>query len=389
MPILLRSEYIGCQDISLPRLEKTAVALMRFCGQIDSELSILLTSDAGIQALNSQYRHKDKATNVLSFPLQDGEPANGVMLGDVVISVDTAAREAKERGRPLRCHINRLLIHGLLHLMGMDHERSGEEATAMSDKERELLQNLQLHERKNEMPILAINVDHVATLRQARGIDEPDPVLAAGICELAGASGIVAHLREDRRHMQDRDIRLLRQTIKTKLNLEMGAAEEIINIALDIHPDMVTLVPEKRQELTTEGGLDVSSQIDKLGRVIERMNNEKIPVSLFIDPDPKQITAALTVKATFVELHTGRYCDAKEAEERNREFDLIAAAAEQAYSQGLRVNAGHGLNYQTTQRVAALDTIEELSIGHAVMARAIMVGMDQAVREMLKLVTGK
>jgi pyridoxine 5-phosphate synthase len=389
MPILLRSEYTGSETVNLPRLQKTATALLRFCDQRDSELSILLTSDPAIRKLNSQYRQKDKATNVLSFPLQEGEePANGVMLGDVVISVDTAAREAKERGRPLRDHINRLLIHGLVHLMGMDHERSEREAAIMSAREQDLLQKLQAHERKNPMPILAINVDHVATLRQARGIDEPDPVLAAGICELAGASGIVAHLREDRRHMQDRDIRLLRQTVKTKLNLEMGAAEEIINIALDIHPDMVTLVPEKRKELTTEGGLDVASQIDKLGRVIERMNNEQIPVSLFIDPDPKQIDASLAVGATFVEIHTGRYCDATSADEREKEFDLVAAAAEQAYSQGLRVNAGHGLNYQTTQRVAALDTIEELSIGHAVMARAIIVGLDQAVREMLKLVSG-
>ncbi len=385
MPVLIRSNYRGPHTISLTRLQKSAAALLRFCGQANSELSIMLVSDPDIQDLNAKYRQKDKPTNVLSFPQQNGVPTNGTMLGDIVMSVDTAYREANHRGQPLRQRLNRLLIHGIVHLMGLDHERSEKEATTMAARERRLLENLQQHERRTAMPQLAINVDHIATLRQARGIDEPDPILAASICELAGAMGIVAHLREDRRHMQDRDIILLRQTVKTKLNLEMGAAEEIIDIALDIHPEMVTLVPEKRQELTTEGGLDVAGQQTKLSKVIAQMNNEQIPVSLFIDPDPRQITASFDIGATFVEIHTGRYCDATNEQERDQEFDLIAAAAEQAYSLGLRVNAGHGLNYQTTSRIAALDTIEELSIGHAVMARAIIVGLDRAVREMLNL----
>ena len=238
------------------------------------------------------------------------------------------------------------------------------------------------------MTQLAINVDHVATLRQARGIEEPDPVLAAGICELAGAVGIVIHLREDRRHAQDRDVTLLRQTVKTKLNLEMGATEEMIGIALAIKPDMVTLVPEKRQELTTEGGLNVAGQIDRLSTVIERMNKGGIPVSLFIDPDSSQIQASKEVKATFVEIHTGRYSDAVNEEEENKEFDYIAKAVDEAFYAGLRVNAGHGLSYVNTARIAALDKIEELSIGHAVMARAIFVGLDQAVREMRALIPG-
>lgn len=232
---------------------------------------------------------------------------------------------------------------------------------------------------------LAINVDHVATLRQARGIAEPDPVLAAGICELAGASGIVVHLREDRRHIQDRDVRILRETVTTKLNLEMGATEEIIAIALQIKPDMVTLVPEKRAELTTEGGLDVVSGREHLTRVIGRMNDAGIPVSLFIDPEQAQIEAARQAGATFVEIHTGRYSDAVTEEEENREFTLIAAAVDAAHGAGLRVNAGHGLNYRNTEKVAGVAGIEELSIGHAVMARAILVGLDQAVREMLAL----
>jgi pyridoxine 5-phosphate synthase len=232
---------------------------------------------------------------------------------------------------------------------------------------------------------LAINVDHVATLREARGIEEPDPVTAAGICELAGAGGIVIHLREDRRHIQDRDVILMRQMVKTKLNLEMGATEEIIKIALDLKPDMITLVPEKRAELTTEGGLDVAGQLSKLTKVVDRMDKASIPVSMFIDPESSQIEASKKAGATFVEIHTGRYSDAVDEEEEEREFELIAAAAEEAYEAGLRVNAGHGLNYLNTPRVAALDTIEELSIGHAVMARAIFVGLDQAVREMLAL----
>lgn len=238
------------------------------------------------------------------------------------------------------------------------------------------------------MTKLAINVDHVATLRQARGISEPDPVLAAGICELAGAAGIVVHLREDRRHIQDRDVRLLRQTVQTKLNLEMGAADEIIGIAMDIKPDLVTLVPEKRQELTTEGGLDVVGQQQYLSGVIERINGAGIPVSLFINPDSAQIEASTKVKATFVEIHTGRYSDAVSEEEETREFDLIARAVNEAHDAGLRVNAGHGLNYLNTARIAALEKVEELSIGHAVMTRAIFVGLDQAVREMRALIPG-
>ncbi|MFP3983820.1 MAG: pyridoxine 5'-phosphate synthase [Desulfurivibrionaceae bacterium] len=233
---------------------------------------------------------------------------------------------------------------------------------------------------------LAINVDHIATLRQARGIAEPDPVLAAGICELAGAAGIVVHLREDRRHIQDRDVRILRDTVKSKLNLEMGATEEIIKIALDLKPDMVTLVPEKRQELTTEGGLDAAGQQKHLAGVINRMSEAGIPVSLFIDPASEQVAASKEIGATFVEIHTGRYSDAVNEEEENREFEHIARSVQEARAAGLRVNGGHGLNYLNTARIAALPDIEELSIGHAVMARAILVGLNQAVREMLALI---
>ena len=232
------------------------------------------------------------------------------------------------------------------------------------------------------MTRLAVNVDHVATLRQARGGSSPDPVLAAGICELAGAEGIVVHLREDRRHIQDRDLFLLRQTVKTKLNLEMGAAREIIDIALAVKPDMVTLVPEKRKELTTEGGLNVSGQKKKIGSVIDEMGRAKIPVSLFIDPDLRQVAAAGDVGASFVEIHTGRYCEAGDERALENEFRLIAEACERARSLGLRVNAGHGLNYINTARIAAIESIEEISIGHALVAHALFVGLERAVGEM-------
>ncbi|MHB8150869.1 MAG: pyridoxine 5'-phosphate synthase [Desulfobulbia bacterium] len=391
MPVLITSQTAAPPSISLHQLRQRAEKLLALCGRARSELSILLLDDPGMAQLNEQYRNKKGPTNVLAFAMQEGggEHLPTELLGDVIISLDTAAREALTDGVTLHQRVTILLIHGLLHLLGLDHERSRSEAEAMAEREKQLLNQLSAEERRGKMVTLAINVDHVATLRQARGITDPDPVLAAGICELAGAQGIVVHLREDRRHIQDRDVRLLRQTVKTKLNLEMGATEEIIDIALEIKPDMITLVPEKRKELTTEGGLNVAGQKKKLQEVIGRMRKAGIPVSLFIDPDTKQINAAHEVGATFVEIHTGRYCDAATEQKRDQEFSLIATTAEEAYEMGLRVNAGHGLNYLNTGRVAALGTIEELSIGHAIMARAIFVGLDQAVREMLALLPAK
>ncbi len=371
-------------------LQRRAVALLRECRVAGHELSIRLVDDAEMSWLNEQYRHKSGPTNVLSFPLTD-DADNQLSqvaireLGDIVISVDTAMREAKEFHQSLHDRLTWLITHGLLHLLGYDHERSEAEAIHMHEKEQQLINKLH-HSRSTAMTQLAINVDHIATIRQARGGVEPDPVAAAAICEMAGAAGIVVHLREDRRHIQDRDVRLLRETVKTRLNLEMGANKEIIGIALDIKPDMVTLVPEKRQELTTEGGLDVAAQKKMLAKTIDKMRKTGIPVSLFIDADAKQVKAAHEVGATFVEIHTGRYCDAASEKLRDQEFQTIAAMAEEAYQVGLRVFAGHGLNYQTTARIAALDTIEELSIGHAVIARAAFTGLDKAVRDMLAIV---
>lgn len=362
--------------------------LLRLLKLEASEVSIVLMSDAEMAGYNEQYRKKKGPTNVLSFPAErtdDGFVIPEAELGDVLISVDTAQREAKEQHHTLHHRLTELIIHGLLHLIGYDHERSEEEALRMWDYEKELFQHLQIS-RSDTMPYLAINVDHVATVRQARGGAEPDPVQAAGICELAGAEGIVVHLREDRRHIQDRDVHVLRQTVKTKLNLEMAVTPEIVDFALKIVPDMVTLVPEKRKELTTEGGLDVLGHSKKLGKAIEKMRKAGIPVSIFIDPDAAQIQAALDIGATFVELHTGRYCDARSRSEMEEQFHLIEQSAEMAFESGLRVNAGHGLDYRNTAPIAALPFIEELSIGHAVISRAVLVGLDQAVREMLAIV---
>jgi len=353
-----------------------------------SEVSVVLMGDAEMAGYNQQYRKKQGPTNVLSFPAtaaDDGFVTPEAELGDILISVDTARREATEQHRTLHQRLLELIIHGLLHLTGYDHERSEEEAERMWDYEKELFQQVQTS-RSTTMPYLAISVDHVATIREARGGAEPDPVQAAGICELAGAEGIVVHLREDRRHIQDRDVRLLRQMVKTKLNLEMAVTAEIVDFALEIVPDMVTLVPEKRKELTTEGGLDVLGNDKKISKAIAKMRKAGIPVSIFIDPDAAQIQAALDVGATFVELHTGRYCDANSSSEMEQQFHLIEQSAELAFESGLRVNAGHGLDYRNTAPIAALPFIEELSIGHAVISRAVLVGLDQAVREMLAIV---
>ncbi|MEA2109133.1 MAG: pyridoxine 5'-phosphate synthase [Pseudomonadota bacterium] len=234
---------------------------------------------------------------------------------------------------------------------------------------------------------LGVNIDHVATIRQARGISEPDPVAAAVLAELAGADGITIHLREDRRHIQDRDLFLLRQVIKTRLNLEMALALEIIAIAEEVKPESVTLVPEKREELTTEGGLDVIGQQGVVENAVRRFHENEIIVSLFIDPDPDQIDASRQVGADFIEIHTGRYCDAETASERDQEFKKIEAACFMARNLNLEVNAGHGLNYRNVQPIAAIPGIYELNIGHSIVGRAVLVGLERAVREMKALLS--
>jgi len=228
---------------------------------------------------------------------------------------------------------------------------------------------------------LHVNIDHVATLREARGTTYPDPVWAAGVCELAGADGITAHLREDRRHIQDRDLRLLKQTVRTVLNLEMAAADEIIGIACELRPAIATLVPEKRKERTTEGGLDVTHGGAALGRAIKRLQAAGIAVSLFVDPMREAVQASADLGARRIELHTGDYCNAH-GEAAERELQRLAVAAETAIGLGLHVAAGHGLDYPNVEAVAAIDGVTELNIGHAIIARAVFSGLDRAVRDM-------
>lgn len=236
------------------------------------------------------------------------------------------------------------------------------------------------------MAKLAVNVDYVATVRQARRAEEPDPVTAAALAELAGAQGIVVHLREDRRHTQERDLNLLRQTVKTKLNLEMAATQEMLKIALSVKPDMVTLVPERREEVTSEGGLEVQLNRENLKKYVRLFKDADITVSLFISPDLDQIKAAQWVETDYIEVHTGPFCEARTISQRQEEFDRIHNAVKLAHKIGLGVKAGHGLDYRNIGWLADVAEIEEFTIGHAIVARAVLIGFERAVREMVELI---
>lgn len=236
------------------------------------------------------------------------------------------------------------------------------------------------------MPRLGVNIDHVATLREVRKAIEPEPVFAALICEAAGADSIVIHLREDRRHIKERDLYILKEVVKTKLNLEMSVASEIVDIACQVKPDQATLVPEKRQELTTEGGLDVVANFKKIKQVLGKLEKHGIEVSLFIDPDKAQINASKKVGVGIIELHTGRYADAKNEKEQDKYFKELRIATHYAKTKGLIVNAGHGLNYYNVAPVAKIKDIEELNIGYSIICRAVLVGLERAVKEMKMLI---
>ncbi|MFG1174446.1 pyridoxine 5'-phosphate synthase [Erwiniaceae bacterium CAU 1747] len=233
--------------------------------------------------------------------------------------------------------------------------------------------------------LLGVNIDHVATVRNARGTNYPDPVQAAFVSEQAGADGITVHLREDRRHITDRDVRILRQTIQTRMNLEMAVTDEMVDIACEIVPHFCCLVPEKREEVTTEGGLDVAGQQEKVTAAVKRLNDAGILVSLFIDADRRQIDAAVASGAPYIEIHTGAYAEAAEGPARDAELARIAEAATYAAGQGLKVNAGHGLTYHNVQPIAVLPEMHELNIGHAIIGRAVFSGLADAVKEMKQL----
>lgn len=236
------------------------------------------------------------------------------------------------------------------------------------------------------MASLGLNIDHVATIRQARGGNDPDPITAACIAELSGAEAITVHLREDRRHIQDRDVRILKQILKSRLNLEMAATEEIQKIALEILPYSCTLVPEKRQEITTEGGLDVASNIEYMTKFTKTLNDKGIIVSMFIDPDSTQIEASAKAGAQFIELHTGQYAEKFNTPDEEKELNKLIEAAKLAKKLSLKVNAGHGLNYFNVKPVASIENMVELNIGHSIISKAVFVGLDRAVRDMISLI---
>ena len=235
------------------------------------------------------------------------------------------------------------------------------------------------------MASLGVNIDHIANVREARKTFEPDPVTMVLLAELGGADGITVHLREDRRHIQDRDLSLLKETVHTRLNLEMAATEEMVSIAINTNPDMVTLVPEKREEVTTEGGLDIIKHKNKLKEIIKRLSDVNIPVSLFVDPIQDQLEQSAEIKASLIEIHTGKYAIAKN-NAKAFELSILKESVAKAKSYGLRVNAGHGLTYQNVEPIAAIEGIEELNIGHTIISRALAVGLSQAVKEMKCLI---
>ncbi len=235
------------------------------------------------------------------------------------------------------------------------------------------------------MKRLCINIDHIATLREARGGVEPDPAHSVFICENAGASGIVCHLREDRRHINDRDLKILREIVNTKLDLEMASTEEMKRIALETLPELVTLVPEKRQELTTEGGLDVIKNREYLRTFIPSLQEKGIEVSLFIDPIKDQIDVAAELGSNYIEIHTGEYANARDDREIEHQLKRIKTGAEHAFKLGMKVNAGHGVNYLNAHKLLEIKEIEEMSIGHSILSRAVFVGLDRAVRDMVEI----
>jgi len=237
------------------------------------------------------------------------------------------------------------------------------------------------------MPQLGVNIDHVATVRQARRTCEPDPVWAAALAEMGGADGITLHLREDRRHISDRDLRILRETVTVKLNLEMACEPEILAIACEVKPDQATLVPERREEITTEGGLDICGQTDRVARAIDQLRQAGVSVSLFLDPDPRPIDEAARLAVDAVELHTGRYAMATAGPAQQKELENLQAMGAQVRRCGMTLHAGHGLTYRNVRPIAAIEEMHELNIGHSIVARAIMVGFEEAVREMKRLIS--
>ncbi|MFN3406397.1 MAG: pyridoxine 5'-phosphate synthase [Caldimicrobium sp.] len=353
------------------------------------ELTIIFTKDRVIQTYNWQFLRRNYPTNVLAFT---GE---GNYLGDIIISVERAKEEVLAYNLPYPDYLLALIVHGILHLYGYDHEKGLYSPWLMLKNEIKLMEKIaedkeaiiNFLKRREYMPAkLAVNVDHVATVREARKVDYPDPVHAAVLAELGGADGIVVHLRLDRRHIKERDVLIIKEIIKTKLILEMAIEEELIKFAKKIKPYQVTLVPERTEEITTEGGMELEGRVEEVKKVVEELNKVGIKVSLFINPDPKTIELGRKTGAQIVELHTGSYAEAKEEQERLKELERLERSAHLAKDLGFIVHAGHGLTYENIGPVAAIPEIEEFSIGHSIVSRAIMIGMKGAVREMKELI---
>lgn len=372
---------------SLKKKLKQALSMLSLSGKT---ITIVITSDNKIREYNRRFLQRDYPTNVLAFR----EGGKSKYLGDVIISLERAQEEARVYELNFENYLLALMIHGLLHLIGYDHEGGTYSPWLMLKNEIDLIERLCPDEAllkflkgREYMPAkLAVNVDHVATVREARKTYYPDPVHAAVLAELGGADGIVVHLRLDRRHINERDVRIIKEVIKTKLILEMANTPELIKFAKEVKPYQVTLVPERVEEITTEGGLELEGRVEEIKVAVRELNRAGIKVSLFLDPEEKVLELAKKTGAQVVELHTGGYAEAKSEEKRKEELNRLERAAYMAKDLGFIVHAGHGLNYENIGPVASIPQIEEFSIGHSIVARAIMVGMKEAVKEMKELI---
>jgi pyridoxine 5-phosphate synthase len=398
MPVLvtLTSKKL-LTDKEIQEIEKKAEKILKYLKLSKKEVSLVLTDNKTIKKLNTEYLGRNYPTNVLSFPFEKEKPSVSNILGEVIISVEKAREEALLYQLDFENYLLALIVHGFVHLLDYDHEKGLFSPFLMVKNELNLFNKVAFKKGKKEiikfikrreyMPAkLAVNVDHVATVREARKTYYPDPVHAAVLAELGGADGIVVHLRLDRRHIKERDVRIIKEIIKTKLILEMAIDEELIKFAKEVKPYQVTLVPERVEEVTTEGGMNLEGRVNEVKKAVKELNKAGIKVSLFLNPDEKTIKLAKKTGAQIIEIHTGIYADAETEEEREKEFNKIEIAARLAKDLGFIVHAGHGLNYENIGPVAAIPQIEEFSIGHSIVSRAIFVGMKEAVKEMKELI---
>lgn len=378
-------------------LKKKLNKALHYLGIYSKEVSIVITNNKHIKELNTKYLGKPYPTNVLSFSFIKDHLSISNILGEIIVSSEQAKIEAEKFQLNFKNYFLMLLIHGLIHLLGYHHEKGIFSPSLMIKNEVNLFKKIAFEEGKEEvlkfikrreyMPAkLAVNVDHVATVREARKTVYPDPVHAAVLAELGGADGIVVHLRLDRRHIKERDVKIIKEIIKTKLILEMAIDEELIKFAKELKPYQVTLVPERIEEITTEGGMNLEDKVNEIKKVVKELNKIGIKVSLFINPEEKTLKLAKKTGAQIVELHTGIYAEAKSDEEKEKEFNKIEVAARLAKDLGFEVHAGHGLNYENIGPVAAIPQIEEFSIGHSIISRAIFIGIRDAVKEMKELI---